>query len=130
MIVVLDDDKLRHQCFQQAFIGHPAKHVYTVSDAIKAIEERSPRLLFLDHDLDLLGVPTEVSGTGMDVVRYLVDHARAFARSIVIVVHSLNPVYAPEMVRALSGAGYKVFERPFAWEDEDALDYFMTRAGA
>lgn len=130
MIVVLDDDVKRHAQFSRHLIGHPTKHVSTAAEAVEAIERYQPRLVFLDYDLDLNGTPTEVSGTGADVAAHLVERADDLADRVQVVVHSLNPLAGLAMVDALNTAGYRVAHKPFAWEDQRALDYFAERAGA
>lgn len=78
---------------------------------------RSPSVLFLDHDLDTLGV--DYTNTGMRVVEFL---ERNILPIDAIIVHSLNITGNPAtMVKRLQRAGYQTVRMPFMFEVEESL---------
>ena len=102
MILVLDDEQYRHDWFDQNV--HPApEHVYTVGTAISALTTTAYDVIYLDHDL---GTEPLV---GRDVARYLADHPEC-CRGASVIVHSVNGVSGPKIVRELRAAG-----RPASW---------------
>lgn len=70
--------------------------------AIFRIKQNQYDVIFLDHDLDHLS--SDYSGTGMDVVDFLVENHPDHT-PWVVVVHSMNVVRAPEMVKRLVDGG-------------------------
>lgn len=52
MIFVIDDDELMSRCIVRACKGHEAKRFGNAIDAIGALDEETPNLIFLDVLLD------------------------------------------------------------------------------
>jgi CheY-like chemotaxis protein len=122
-ILFLDDAQIRHDMFARAHGGDEVVHVFTGPEATRALDEQGPfDLVHLDHDLTHelvlersgglheepeecdppLGNPPLV-GTGMDVVRHIVEMPPELHPSRVV-VHTHNPIGA-DMVRLLELAG-------------------------
>lgn len=129
VILILDDNPNRHRSFARNLVGHPKKHVHTAPETIAALEQHAPSLLFLDFDLDQFGRSIEEVGTGLDVADFLISNVQDFAPQTRVVVHSLNPLGADEMVRRLMAAGYSVQYAPHAWENEAILEQLAAWAG-
>jgi CheY-like chemotaxis protein len=70
--------------------------------AIERIKQNQYDVIFLDHDLDHLSF--DYAGTGMDVVDFLVENHPDHTPWMVV-VHSMNVVRAPEMIKRLIGGG-------------------------
>ena len=103
-ILILDDDKSRHEQFSKNFKQHELTHVYHVQDAIKRLSTRIYDAVFLDHDLG--GMSDVESGgkepTGYDVALWLsqnIDHCPDQ-----IYIHSMNPVGAQNIKKLLRKA--------------------------
>lgn len=125
-IITLDDMEERARAFRKWFIGHEHTHVYTAKDAIEKMKNERFDLVMLDHDLAeehyLIqseglsetwqpGMTKYSPGTGMDVVDFMVKKESPMAKTVI--VHSYNPVRAPEMFRKLDDAGFIVHRLPF-----------------
>ena len=99
-ILILDDDKSRHEQFASNFKQHELTHVYHVQDAIKRLGSRIYDAVFLDHDL--AGMSDVESGgkepTGYDVAVWLSENPDH--RPEQVYIHSMNPVGA-ENIRKL-----------------------------
>jgi CheY-like chemotaxis protein len=125
--LILDDDPERHRLFRRGLVGTGVhvKAVDTATDAIDWLRENIPDFMFLDHDLSDHGNTIEVAGTGMDVAQYVIKHHNRFHHTT-IVVHSLNPVYGPDMVRCLRLALLHVTGYPFIWKEPVTLEAAVT----
>lgn len=106
----LDDDAERRRKFVSMF---PASTCVTnVKDCIRLLQEGQFVTLFLDHDLggETL-VDSDREDCGMEVVRWLQTNRPDELREVII--HSLNPVGATNMIRGLDGLGLEVYHVPF-----------------
>lgn len=106
----LDDCPNRTKLFKSKY-----PHATTVETATKCIEvlQQYDKIdeLYLDHDLGgMMMVDSDREDCGMEVVRWLVDNKKDINH---IVVHSLNPVGAKQMVLALKDAGYRAIKLNF-----------------
>jgi len=114
-ILILDDDKQRHNRFKLWFIGHSVRHVYTVKEFIQQISQNQFDYIFLDHDLndhDAISVSDGREQTGLDAAKALSQLPRKFWPKEVI-VHSFNPMGAKAMVEELQSHGLKVLRWMF-----------------
>jgi len=110
-ILFLDDDEDRHRAFKSRIrsLGYLSKYqmiyAYNARFAIEMLEKHEGVIVqaFLDHDLSeedqmsKVGAVTKVP-TGMTVVDRIVNMSEPPAN---IIVHSLNPDAAEEMVKRL-----------------------------
>lgn len=120
-ILILDDDKERLRAFKQNLVGNALTLVSTAQDAINQLKLYKFAIIFLDFDLDLNGqLDIARTGTGMDVVNWMVAHKQLFMRDSII-VHSLNPLGGPLMVATLKAAGLHALARPHVWTDTEFL---------
>lgn len=123
-ILIIDDDKERLQAFKSALDTHfnnVLTMVSTAQDAINQLKLYVFAVIFLDYDLDLNGkLPIAKTGTGMDVVNWIVAHKHLFQRTQFI-CHSLNPIGNPLMVATLKTAGLAVESMPGVWKNAEFL---------
>ena len=136
-ILFLDDMQSRHDAAIRWFDGKPGVElvrVFTAPEAIARLNEGHFDVVFLDHDLAeehyltlseglsedrAEGEAEYMCGTGMDVVDWLVANpiipgdGITPARHGNIIVHSWNPVRAPEMYRRLKDAGFNAYKIQF-----------------
>ncbi len=123
-LLFLDDDVKRWEKFSRNTIGHNRYYVRTPSECIKALNALSQHdcydIVFLDYDMD------EVGGTSENVILYLEANKVKF-RGMKCVIHSLNEVFAPQLVERLAKAGYEVIKEPFAWDKEAFLENLITK---
>lgn len=98
-ILVLDDEPARHELFKAAWGQHDITHVWTASEAIRALRTASYDIVTLDHDLG----PASY-GDGLRVARYIAQlpGVRQTAR---VYVHGANPVGSAAMLDTLRHAG-------------------------
>jgi CheY-like chemotaxis protein len=120
-ILVLDDDHERLAAFKRNLIGNALTLVSTARDAINQLKLYKFALIFMDYDLDLHEqLDTAKTGTGMDVVEWIVANKQHFLRTSFI-VHSLNPVGGPLMTATLKTAGLRVQAMPGVWKNAEFL---------
>lgn len=98
-ILVLDDEPARHELFKAAWGKHDITHVWTASEAIRALRETTFELVTLDHDLG----PAS-HGNGLRVARHIAQMPGAL-RTMQVCVHSANPVGSAAMLDTLRRAG-------------------------
>jgi CheY-like chemotaxis protein len=121
-ILVLDDDKERLRDFKANLVGNAVTLVSTAQDAINQLKLYKFVLIFLDYDLDLNGqLDVTKTGTGMDVVDWIVAHKQLFLRDVFF-VHSLNPIGGPMMTATLKTAGLRASAKPGVWKDAEFLE--------
>ncbi len=103
-ILFLDDNPTRTKHFRSCVPS--ARTTETAQECIEAFaREEDWDIVFLDHDLGgEVFVESEREETGMGVVRWMADNQPKVKR---VVVHSMNPIAAREMVAKLSDAGYE-----------------------
>jgi ActR/RegA family two-component response regulator len=112
MILFLDDspDRTKRFCYScpSSFCAETAQEMI---ELFKKNADQIIEYVFLDHDL---GSKTFVSSaeadTGMEVVRWIVQNRPKIKQ---IVVHTMNSVAGPEMVKKLQNIGYSVQLVPF-----------------
>jgi hypothetical protein len=113
-ILFLDDSPIRTKEFKS---NNPsAICVETAKDAIKELDSNIEwSYVYLDHDLGgEKFVDSQNTNTGMEVVRWIVANKPNID---LIIIHSLNPVAANNMLTDLKRAAYPTMVRPFAWKD-------------
>lgn len=95
-ILVLDDERWRHDAYDKALVGHEIHHAYTVRQfRAKLKQVQRWDLISLDHDL---GEPESKVGNGVDAAKLVV---KCETKPVLVVVHSWNPAAAPRMVDTL-----------------------------
>lgn len=122
-ILILDDDQDRLVAFKRILSrqGDDLTMVSTATDAISMLKLYVYPIVFLDYDLDLQqSLDIKETGTGMDVVDWIVTNKAHFQRTHFI-VHSLNPVYGPLMYTTLKTAGLQALLKPGVWTDKAFL---------
>ena len=90
--------------------------VTTAKEAIKQISLKEWDYISLDYDLNFDEfTPPYLPGNGMEVVRYICEHAEFFKTERLlprIIIHSANPATASLMVERLREAGFEaIYER-------------------
>lgn len=125
-ILFLDDDSSRRDLFyEMAKRRYPEAAIYMVKkaeEAITALQGRTFDHIYLDHDLAdfhyMMPAASIREGTGMDVVRHIVDQHREKGRfgKTLFVVHSWNPDGGRLMHEALQEEGLKVVRKEFGLE--------------
>jgi CheY-like chemotaxis protein len=104
-ILVVDDDIKRHVNFLRRLADHTVVSAGSYKEAIAALETGSPYdVIFLDHDLG-------TRKSGYDVARYLIEEMSEDLWPEQVIVHSLNIIGGPRIVRLLQDAGI-----PVRWE--------------
>ena len=111
--LVLEDDEVRIQAFQQRFLerGWVGTFVTSARACIERLSSSRYDYVFLDHDLGgAVNVSPEHRNTGSAVARWWqdTDHPNRSAR---VIVHSANPVGAEYMAHAIYGS----VRIPFVW---------------
>jgi len=123
-ILVVEDDKFRHEWFREIMRKHDLHIVKTVADALQmdlhAFDE-----IWLDHDLGIN------AGSGMDVAEYLVEGVKfmgdpATAR---IYIHSCNTPAAIMMKKKLDIAFNEVYVMPFLYMVGHTREYMEEYDG-
>lgn len=123
-ILVLEDDNRRFALIRRALPHQHVVRAETANEAIQLLQEQEFEFVMLDHDLcdehyELYQVKAfggtdwvPRQATGMRVVDHLVDNQVPIRA---VLVHSLNNVEAPEMVKRLQEAGYLSSWAPNCW---------------
>ena len=105
-LLFLDDEEWRYKWLAAHSTPDTVLHwVRTVPEAIAALEAEAWDQIWLDHDLG-----TEPA-VGRDVATWLAQHPEVTAD--LIVVHSVNTVSAPKILRELLASGRAAIRRPF-----------------
>lgn len=105
-ILILDDERYRHDAFERRFASEETWHAYTLKQFMnRFISQPKFNTIYLDHD-----IADSKAETGLDAVRFLVDtlKERPDKTPDKIIVHSWNPVGAKAMFEALRLAGLNV----------------------
>ena len=108
-ILILEDCQDRVSKFRQQLIGHEVTVTDQVLVCIEYLCSESYDVLFLDHDLGGRSFVPSGPGTGYEVACWLEKNKKR--RPGQIIIHSLNPAGAENMLKALPGA----VRIPFAW---------------
>lgn len=104
-ILILDDDKTRHERFAQWFAGYDVTHALTFFHFRAAIWRERFDVVFLDHDLEMY--PGNESFSGMDAAHVVASLSPELMPDRVI-VHSWNPVGARDMALHMLDHGVNV----------------------
>ena len=115
-VLILDDDENRHRLFRRMFARDLLVHVYTASQAIRALRDLPAfDLVCLDHDLylsdGLIGVGDP--GDGMIVSRFIAEDLGTGKRPGHIWIHSHNVFRRGGMAKILKEAGLSIEVDPF-----------------
>lgn len=120
-ILILDDQNLRHEIFQERYKGHEVVSVHRYSEFLAQLNKLWD-LIHLDHDLgdDVEDADTYVDGWGKT---QLFDGRHAAMRVCElddalkpkqVIIHSVNASDAPTMRDMLERAGIPVVWEPFS----------------
>lgn len=115
-VLVLDDDPTRHAAFVANNPNCRVHSVYTCKDAVAAIYDHPFDVICFDHDL---GWNTdqntyETSIPFAKLVRQLIDEG-GILDSVIMLVHSSNPVGAQDILSYFSRTVNHSFKVPWAW---------------
>lgn len=118
-ILLLEDSIERIVWFRRRFQQHTLDVTDKPTRAIWWLQKHEYDLIFLDHDLredhyTIMAHDTILDASGMVVAQWLAERPDAQPNAT-IVVHSLNPVSAPEMYARLrcEQRSARVFRIPF-----------------
>ena len=126
-ILVLDDDKSRHNSFDEVLKGQQITHVYNYADAVKELENGVFDEVYLDHDLGDFGEsPTgygQTERTGADVANYIARVLPEDKRPKLVHIHSWNPVGAHNIALSLQSVEIPYVREPFGdpYSEEDVV---------
>ncbi len=110
-ILILDDEKVRHDAYDKIYAGHEVWHAYDGVRFRWCLLNRGPfHLVHFDHDLGA------VDETGLDLARWMLRVVSPPLLPDRCVVHSWNPTGAQRIFDELHRAGLLVVRRPFAAE--------------
>lgn len=116
-ILIIDDDKYRHDKFKLNYKGHDLTHVQDAPSAIQALKSGMWDVVQIDHDLGVPGTMGAQDGaTGYTVASWYEEQVKTEQdRAIIgrVVVHSMNPQGAARIYAAFKSAGVPVKLRPF-----------------
>lgn len=105
-IFVLEDMTPRILVFSLLSPPHSLKIAEDAPSAIAFLKEHGPliEVVFLDHDLaQRVFVSSDDKNTGAEVARFMVSDDCTLSRSVSIIVHSLNPIGADNIMNVLDG---------------------------
>lgn len=116
-ILILEDNPERIKKFRRMFLPADELFIHTdVESAISQLKSESDfNLLLLDHDLGgEIFVDSSLENTGSGFCRRFCAMEN-YSRNLDIIVHSMNPAGARNMVSILHGAGFgRVKTIPFS----------------
>jgi CheY-like chemotaxis protein len=120
-ILILDDEKVRHDDFDAMYSGHEVTHAYRYNEFVRLLVGSSPwDLIHLDHDLgETEGCDTFLDGWGH--VRYFNGyHASARICELhdhqlpdEVIVHSVNPLGAQNILYNFLARRVKASWKPY-----------------
>ncbi len=110
-VLFVDDMPERHRLFRAKFSDtFDTAWAKNFDEAVDRMCDRSFDVIFLDHDLSVESVMCDPNDcremTGSDIAKFLVDKRHMIERSALIIVHTLNPAGAENMVSILEGGGF------------------------
>lgn len=117
-ILILDDEQVRHRDFAEVYTGHEVVHTETYSQFIHELVKDSPwDLIHLDHDLG----PGDSYLDGWGNMQFFTgQHAAVRVCELhddrlpgEVIVHSVNPLGAQNMVTDLKSRKVKATWRPY-----------------
>lgn len=112
-ILILEDNPERQEEFKKNLVGHNVEIVDSSKIAIDKLKSEKWQLLFLDHDLGGQVYVESGDNTGYEVAKFLEENKHHMPSNIV--VHSLNPVGAKNIIDALPNA----IHIPFVWTKDN-----------
>lgn len=115
-VLVLDDDPQRHAAFVQNNPDCVVTSVYTCKDAVAAVYDQHFDVICFDHDLGWNAADNnyETSVPFAQVVRRLIDDG-GILDSVIMLVHSSNPVGAQDILSYFARTMNHSFKVPWAW---------------
>lgn len=116
-IIILDDEKRRHDGLKKLLIGHDLTHAYICQQAISSLTREKFDVAFLDHDL-------HAELDGRDLCRWMVANPDRCPQKIFI--HSWNHFRALDMEAMLKPLGIKIMVRPIPGAAEDPPDIWCS----
>jgi CheY-like chemotaxis protein len=111
-ILILDDDKDRHDGFAELYANDERVHVYTAEHAAQALDSQDFDAVYLDHDLNGTAYAPSSTESGYAAAVHI-THMAPERRPKKVFVHSWNPPGAYNMVRVLRRAGVDVVYKPY-----------------
>lgn len=121
-ILILDDDKFRHEYFAKKYLGDKIFHAYKYSEFLNFLNQDVVfDLIHLDHDLDHLvsDCDTFLDGCG-NVQFFNGTHAALKICELSddmlpkkVIIQSVNPAGAKNMMSDLKARGVPVIHQPF-----------------
>ena len=127
-VFLLDDDKRRHEWFNDRFKGDYVAITDNVEEARTILSETSFDAIFLDHDLlpeHYNAATRDDERTGYAIAAWLADNPQ-FQRASTILVHTRNADGAIRMVEELRRAGRNASYVPFPFLAEK-IKHFWAR---
>lgn len=112
-VLILDDERYRHQGYDEMLAGHDVFHAYTTPQFVSQITKCGPfDLICFDHDLG-------GTWTGMDAAEELTisDHPKC-----ICIVHSWNTNGARRIRQHLDDHEFTTIVAPFGFGLKEALD--------
>lgn len=103
-ILILDDERLRHDAFERAYSNHEVWHAYTPEQFRRICTNNHFDVISFDHDLG-------GQETGLHLARWLLTQERWPKQAV---VHSWNPTGGRAIFDLLHQAGVPVQHKPFA----------------
>jgi CheY-like chemotaxis protein len=101
-VLILDDEKYRHEALETMLEGALTNHVWTVDAAILALQDPARwDLVLLDNDLGT----EDWKRSGEEVARHIAQMDPA-KRPFAVLIHSWNTDAAKRMYLTLKAAGY------------------------
>ena len=126
-VFLLDDDRRRHDWFEERFRGDLLDITDNIEDARKLLEQRQYDALFLDHDLlpeHYHSRTTDDDKTGYALATWLAARPE-LQRASTILVHTRNADGAMRMVEELRRAGRNAEYVPFPLLAQKIKNYWQ-----
>ncbi len=126
-VFLLDDDRRRHDWFEERFRGDLLDITDNIDDARKLLEQRQYDALFLDHDLlpeHYHSRTTDDDKTGYALATWLAARPE-LQRASTILVHTRNADGAMRMVEELRRAGRNAEYVPFPLLAQKIKNYWQ-----
>ena len=126
-VFLLDDDRRRHDWFEERFRGDLLDITDNIDDARKLLEQRHYDALFLDHDLlpeHYHSRTTDDEQTGYALAMWLAARPE-LQRASTILVHTRNADGAMRMVEELRRAGRNAEYVPFQLLAQKIKNYWQ-----
>jgi hypothetical protein len=122
----VDDMRERYDTFVEQLSNHcpdggwELDYAQDYYRAVALLDTRIYDKVWLDHDLsesDIMCDPKQTrSKTGSDIAKFIGENLSEERRPKEVIVHSLNPVGAENMINILGDYGIKASWIPFGWK--------------